>query len=312
MPARSEIAILAPGIVKDAGLPRRWKRSGGFTDLAGAGDSALLARAFRIPEDDLADAALHYLGATGRDPGGYCLFAYPVYLHPRREQLVLMSGPEFELEDAEAQSMMAAVQAHYPRWRIERTADGMWFIIVDTDPDLQTTPLQQVLGEDINDYLPRGGDGMEWVGILNELQMILFDTEVNEKREAAGEPTVNSFWFWGGGRLPDIPAPPWKRVVTNDPVARGLGRHAGIETLWLDAAPSRERGDAAVAEADTLWVYSRPAGTEDQAPVLSKGQWRSLRGALRRREIGRLVLIEPAHGELAIDARAGSAWLPWR
>lgn len=308
MPADAQIAILAPGVVRESPLPKRWKKRGRFRELQGLDEGELLAHAFGIDDTRLATAPLHYLGMTGSDPGGYCLFAYPVHLHARREQLILMTGEEFELSDAEATDIIASLREYYPHWRLERTDDAMWFIITDETPDIETTPLQAVLGEDINDHLPRGGDAMEWTRILNELQMILFNTRVNLERETAGRPPVNSLWFWGGGRLPDIHVPRWRRLVTNDPVAMGIGRRAGMETRWLERPPGDE---AVVTEGDTLWVHAGPGASED-GPVVPARHWDALREALKRGDIERLVLIDPGHGELTIEARHTRSWLPWR
>lgn len=90
MPEETRIGILAPGVVRDS--PRRWRKRGAFRELPALDEAELLARAFGVEEADLALAPLHYLGISGSDPEGYCLFAYPVHLHARREQLILMAG----------------------------------------------------------------------------------------------------------------------------------------------------------------------------------------------------------------------------
>ncbi|HSH42858.1 MAG TPA: hypothetical protein VK973_12110, partial [Arenicellales bacterium] len=296
---------LAPNAVREARLPRRWLKRGRFRGLAAMEETALLAHAFGIDPSALAAAPLHYLGMTGSDPQGYCLFAWPVYLHARREQLVLMTGEEFEPDEQEAEEILVLLGEYYPHWRLERTADGMWFIITDETPDLQTTPLETVLGENINDHLPRGADAMHWLRAMNELQMILFDSEVNRRREAEGRPPVNSLWFWGGGRLPDVRVEQGRRLVTNDPVALGVGRRAGMETRWLDDAPE----DADISEPGTLWVQ---AGGGQRASAPAAKQWDALAEAMRRGDIERLVLIDPGHGELVIESRHTRSWLPWR
>jgi hypothetical protein len=41
-----------------------------------------------------------------------------------------------------------------------------------------------------------------WRHAINEAQMVLHAHPVNQARQAAGQPVVNSLWPWGGGRLP--------------------------------------------------------------------------------------------------------------
>ncbi len=308
MPGNARIGILAPGVVRESPLPRRWRRRGVFRELPELDEAALLARAFGVDESDFALAPLHYLGMTGRDPDGYCLFAYPVHLHARREQLILMTGGEFELSEDEASDLIALLQEYYPQWRFERTGDGMWFVITGETPDIETTALRTVLGEDINDHLPRGADAMAWLSTMNELQMILFDSKTNREREAAGRPPVNSLWFWGGGRLPEIRVEGWRRVATNDPVALALGRRAGMATAWLGEPPDAEPD---FGEAGTLWVYAG-AGADEGGGFPSGAHWDALGRALHRGDIDRLQLIDPGHGELTIESRHTRSWLPWR
>lgn len=308
MPGGSCIGILAPGVVRESPLPRRWRKRGVFRELPELGEAELLARAFGVEDSDLALAPLHYLGMTGSDPGGYCLFAYPVHLHARREQLILMSGEDFEVSEDEASDLIALIQEYYPQWRLERTSDAMWFIITGETPDIETTALSTVLGQNINDHLPRGADAMAWLSTLNELQMILFESKTNRERDAAGRPPVNSLWFWGGGRLPEIRVEGWRRVATNDPVALGIGRQAGMATTWLGATPAAE---AELTEAGTLWVYSG-AGGAGRSGFPTGAHWDALGGALRRGDIDRLQLIDPGHGALTIETRHTRSWLPWR
>lgn len=184
----------------------------------------------------------------------------------------------------------------------------MWFIITGETPDIETTALRTVMGQDINDHLPRGADAMAWLSTLNELQMILFDSKTNRDREAAGRPPINSLWLWGGGRLPEIRVEGWRRVATNDPVALGIGRRAGLATSWLGESPDAE---ADMTEAGTLWVYAG-AGAAGGAGFPSEAQWDAWAQALRRGDIERLQLIDPGYGELNIESRHTRSWLPWR
>jgi len=313
MAGRSQICILAPGVIQESPLPRGFRARGSFTGLAGLEADALRARVLGLDPARLAPAALHYLALTGREPAGYCLFAYPVHLHARRQQLILMSGPEFDASESESESLIETLRAYYPQWRFETTGDGMWFLIVDDAPELLATPLERVVGEDINQHLPGGADTMGWLKTLNEIQMILFDSPVNKQREAAGQPPLNSLWLWGGGRLPAARQSPWRRVVTDDPVTLGAARRAGIQARWLEPrGGAKGLDDAELEEPDTLVVSVRGAGDDEGAPLLSPRQWRLARRALGRRRIESLRLVEPGCGELLIDARGARGPWPWR
>jgi len=124
-----------------------------------------------------------------------------------------------------------------------------WYVTSSRSPDLITHPLPQVAGQAINDKLPSGPDGKLWQSRMNEMQMLLHMHPVNQARENAGLPILNSVWFWGGGTLPTVPAHPARHCWANETLTRGLARAAGCPThslpqnadAWLkDAKPSNE------------------------------------------------------------------------
>ena len=61
---------------------------------------------------------------------------------------------------------------------------------------------------------------------------------MNQRRERAGQPPINSIWLWGGGQLPDAPAEvPYERIYGNTVLVRGLARWAGIPLQPLPESP---------------------------------------------------------------------------
>ena len=84
--------------------------------------------------------------------------------------------------------------------------------------------------------------------------MLFHSHPVNDAREAAGEPTVNSVWFWGGGVLPDALDPVFAGVWGDDPLARGLARASGV--AWASLPESAEHWLAQASEGEHVLVLN--------------------------------------------------------
>jgi hypothetical protein len=66
---------------------------------------------------------------------------------------------------------------------------------------MPTASLDRVVGRSIERWLPAGPNARFVRRLQNEVQMLLYTHPVNIGREAAGLPTVNSFWLSGCGVL---------------------------------------------------------------------------------------------------------------
>lgn len=189
-----------------------------------AGDTAdWLCRRFDVVRQQDVPAAPYAVLGDGLQPDGYWLYADPVSLVLHRDSFALAEcASELQLE--QAQQLVDALNRHF-------AADGMrfhaagarrWYLSLAQRPELRTYPLAQVLGRDIQPYLPQGGDGLKWHGLLNELQMLLHAHPVNAELEQGGAMPVNSVWLWGGGELVAGAQRPDLSVWADDALARGL------------------------------------------------------------------------------------------
>ena len=209
----------------------------------------------------------------GMVPDTYVLHADPVHLRPDRDRLVLFAGPDFAPDRAEADALVALFNQHLGEegLRLEAPTPGRWYLLSEQAPELVTQPLAAVLGRPIAGQLPRGPEARRWARLLNEVQMLFHHSEVNQHREAAGIPTLNGLWLWGGGRL--LPPPPgqvgYARVFSSDPLARGLARACGIPTPPLPTDLGEvlaEAGPAvyAFAPTQTPGLFLLPIQTPNQ------------------------------------------------
>lgn len=305
-----------------------------FTAPAPAGLAALLVRGEPLPgPDPEADAlgrlfglgqrdgpAAHLLAGEGTDPGAdYWMRLDPVHLRFQRDRLYLADATAFELEAAEALALLDSLNAHF-------AADGLsclaphpkrWYVRLPAAPDLVTQPLDAVAGRRIDPRLPRGGDAPRWLGLINEVQMLFHDHPVNQAREAAGRPPVNSVWPWGGGYRRPLPPAAWADVRTDMPVARALARAAGapvgVPPARLDVLiQGGGTGLVATGRLSAAARYGDPDAWLRGLLDLEENWFRPALAALRRGRLDRLVLEGTGATPRAVALTPRRAWRFWR
>ncbi len=193
----------------------------------GADLSELLCSAFDV--DSSAPFAL-----AADDPGwdhtGWWMHADPVHLRPDRDLLRLYDACHLGISRAEADALVAELNRTFSDdgLRVYAPVADRWYLRCERPPDMRTTPLAAVVGRHIDGALPSGPDARRWAALMSEMEMLLFQTEPNRLREAAGRPAVNGLWCWGGGtwRVPDRGP---DTVAGAAPLLAGLAQAAGCE-----------------------------------------------------------------------------------
>jgi len=155
---------------------------------------------------DLPTAALCYHAEQGveRLPDAYLFHADPIHLRPDQDRLLAFDFTHSPLDEADAAQFADAFNQHFAEDGIRLlTPDASrWYLSVSAMPDLRTRPLYEVLGRNIDFFLPQGPDAGYWRSWMNELQMLFYTLPVNASREAEGQLPVSSLWLSGGGVLP--------------------------------------------------------------------------------------------------------------
>jgi 2,3-bisphosphoglycerate-independent phosphoglycerate mutase len=112
--------------------------------------------------------------------------------------------------------------------------------------DMECTPPHDILGREINDYLPAGTNGQVIRDLMRDSVNLLERHPVNLNRMKEGKNPGNSVWFWGQGKRPKMPTFQDKyaksgALVSAVDLTKGLGRYAGFEILqvpgitgWID------------------------------------------------------------------------------
>jgi 2,3-bisphosphoglycerate-independent phosphoglycerate mutase len=100
-------------------------------------------------------------------------------------------------------------------------------------PEVQTTPPHDIMGKEIEPYLPRGeGEGMLRQLMFDSLE-ILDSHDINKQRRDQGQPPANMMWLWGQGRMCALPSFALQRgtpgvVIAAVDLVRGVGKCAGL------------------------------------------------------------------------------------
>lgn len=257
---------------------------------------------------------------AGTEDKRWHLRADPVHLRPDRTDLRVFDASAFSLTRPEAEALAAEINAHFAgeSWRIEVFHPERWYLQVTSAPALRTHPLSQVVGAHIDPFLPTGPDRAKWHRVLNELQMLLHASPVNEQRIERGELPINSLWLWGGGVLPSPPKPRWRQVWSDHALALGLARltktpRAGVPANgddWLARAVTN--GDhLLLLESGFREVCFRDLeGWARQLAALHDDWIAPLSAAVKRRELESLTLLSSASRGYRVTRGALRRW--WR
>jgi len=192
----------------------------------GAGYAGLLAELFGLKiEKSFPYAALTLL-AHGMEPGDNCwIHADPVNLQADMDRAILSDSQTLHIRQEEAEKLVNELNVHFTADDISvvMADENNWFIRLE-DCDLETTALSRAVARNINYLMPTGAAASSWRRLLNEAQMLLHISEVNQRREERGVATVNSLWLWGEGVLPHQGSTNVTHVYTDDSVAAGIAK----------------------------------------------------------------------------------------
>lgn len=278
---------------------------------AADGEAGLLAH-FALEGGEAGERALAALCALGAGLGaaeGYWLRVDPVHLEAGRDEIFLSYQHELELQQAEADELLAALNRVYAEdgWHFSVLSPQHWLLQLPRPVAMQTSPTALVIGHAVRDWLPRGEDAMDWQRVMNEVEMLLHASEVNARRGERGALAVNGLWFWGGGSLPAPGAGGgWAAVVADDYLARGLARLHGLE---VQGATKVELERLLQSGGRVLWVESSPPSYE-ACQHLERQCFAPLLEHLGRGELAELVIEVPGLGRWTLEPKALRRW--WR
>lgn len=248
--------------------------------IAGRGNRVRVARPWRewlvaVPGASAADALGHWsagaalAAAAGAGPGLAPAWgvAQPVHLAAGLDHLRLAPLADAVPQADEVEAIAATVRSHLAgdAFQLAEFVDGAWIVRCEERVAAVTQAPADLVGCDIRDAMPDGPDGARLRSVMNEIQMLLHEHSVNQRRERRRQLPINALWLWGFGALPAVAASP--------PAVRRWELRA--DDLWLQAYWRAHAGEAAAPgygrneRRDTLVALSQPP-TGDAAEALAE------------------------------------------
>ncbi|MGA9852357.1 MAG: hypothetical protein WBR15_05440 [Gammaproteobacteria bacterium] len=203
-------------------------------------NNAILAEIFGIRAEEFFVAPFMRLADTRQRDRGFYFRADPVHLAPDRDQLVMLPLQMLQVQTEEAGALAETFNRTYEAdgYLLETPEPERWYLRCPAPLSCMTHAPARVTAQPVFDFMPAGKDGTRLRQLMNEVQMLFYEHPVNQVREAAGKPAINSLWFWGGGCLPETPVKGPEKVVTNIPLVTGLtwfnGSRCGSWPAQLD------------------------------------------------------------------------------
>lgn len=147
-------------------------------------------------ELSLAGSYAQKLGITGFQ--SYLLIE-PTHLRVDRDRLLICESELLQLNDEETMFAIGELNRHFiDDLQIFRLENELWLVGLKfkLHDDLISYPICDIVGENIDDYLPTGTDRLRLHKLMNEMQMLLFNLPMNNQREQDRLLALNSIWLW--------------------------------------------------------------------------------------------------------------------
>ncbi len=245
-------------------------------------DSNLFAAKISAKADDIAT-------------DGYTLRADPVHFKAEMDHAVLLDQHRLGIYPEEAEKLVSAFNRHFAEdgLQLTYTDTRRWYLRFPAALDIQTTPLSQAIGRNVHNFLPQGNDARHWRKILNEAQMLFHGHDVNQRRESAGQLTINSLWLWGEGEPIKAASPPvFDWIMGDEVLACGLARYQRINMLPMqnDFSACQGRGLLVIDSLSAAASYGDVEAWMDEVKKLCEHWLKPLQQGLKEGQISSIKL----------------------
>jgi hypothetical protein len=138
---------------------------------------------------------------VGAAAAAWVCLATPVHYVADMTSVRMPHGGILSLQQADAETLTLDFNRVWNGSGIRLVAGGSarLYGIFEQTLNVATRDPQDVLERHIEEYLPAGADAPRLRQLMSEIEMWLFEHEINSRRAGVGAPRVSGLWLWGGG-----------------------------------------------------------------------------------------------------------------
>jgi hypothetical protein len=251
-----------------------------------------------------------YAASTGDRPRGTWARAEPAHLIAALDHLELAAPVPLPLSPDESAMLRESLDEnlHGSGFRLHSFGGEEWLCECPTELVCTAAEPQEAIGCDLRQWLPTGRDARQVQARVNELQMVLHEHPVNERRAERGLLTVNSVWLWGFGAAGETSGKPGAALATDDAWLSGLWRLHG-ERPW--GAGELATLIAAGTTSLCVGLAAAPDPGQERAALerIEQFVFSPARIALER---GALPGVSLHAGVVTVDVTPRDRWRLWR
>ena len=143
-------------------------------------------------------AALSLLANDQYTEQGHWFRADPVHLQADMDHAILRDSHGLDLTQQESESLIEELNKHFHEDGIHFLMNDKdsWCLNIDSHQNVSTSSVHDVISRNVYAFMPQGEDALFWKKLMNEVQMLMHQSEVNEKRQENNKLPVNGVWIW--------------------------------------------------------------------------------------------------------------------
>ena len=258
----------------------------GWADASpqGSGPPGHAVRDRALPDRALPFAAVQAAALGLGDADAAWGLLTPVHLLVGSDGISLTDPESLQLDEAASRELLEIVRHLFESegFTLHWAAPLQWLASHAQFDALPAASIDRVIGRNVLPWLPEQRSARLIRRLQNEVQMTLYTHGVNDRREAAGLLTVNSFWLSGCGRLPGAAARHGTEVTLDDRL-RGPALNEDW-AAWCEAWRALDGGPIAALLASGAAAQITLCGERRALPFTPRprGLWQKLASRWQR------------------------------
>lgn len=231
-----------------------WLARGDRLEDQSAGTESLLRSVFNV-DGPLAVAALTRQKDVGDAGDALWLRADPAWIRADLNSARMFAHGELGLSADDVAALTPDLSQLFAEhgFAFNAPTPTRWYLRCPDQLDLPAfADPDTARGDDLKLHMPPDAAGKRWRVLINDVQVMLHNHPVNERRIATGKVAVNSLWLWGGGRMPSSVASNASLYAGDDSVTRALASAALIPVRDIESLVDSIRAQSTSATSAIL------------------------------------------------------------